>query len=45
MVTNTPEHMVAWIVDPHAINPKTAMPVTGISQREAKDVAAYLYAQ
>jgi cytochrome c2 len=45
MVTNTPENMVAWIVDPRAINPKTAMPVTGISQREARDVAAYLYAQ
>lgn len=45
MVTNTPENMVAWIVDPRAINPKTAMPVTGISRREARDVAAYLYAQ
>lgn len=45
MLTNTPEHMVAWIVDPRAVNPKTAMPVTGISPREARDVAAYLYAQ
>jgi len=45
MLTNTPEHMVAWIVNPRAFNPKTAMPVTGISPREARDVAAYLYAR
>jgi cytochrome c len=45
MLTNTPEHMVAWIVNPRAFNPKTAMPVTGISSKEARDVAAYLYAR
>jgi cytochrome c2 len=45
VVTNTPEHMIAWIVDPRAIDAKTAMPVTGISAREARDVAAYLYSR
>jgi cytochrome c2 len=43
VVTNTPENMIAWIVDPRAIDPQTAMPVTGISAEDARDVAAYLY--
>jgi len=43
VVTNTPENMVRWIVDPPSIDPQTAMPVTGISVAEARDVAAYLY--
>jgi cytochrome c1 len=32
-----------WIVDPHSVSPKTAMPVTGISIDDARDVAAFLY--
>ena len=28
-----------------ALNPRTAMPVTGITEGEARDVAAYLYAR
>jgi cytochrome c2 len=43
VVTNTPDNMVRWIVDPPSIDPRTAMPVTGISVAEARDVAAYLY--
>ena len=43
VVTNTPDNMVRWIVDPPSIDPQTAMPVTGISIAEARDVAAYLY--
>ena len=42
---NTAANVVAWIVNPRAINEKTPMPVTGISQQAARDVAAYLYAQ
>lgn len=45
VATNTPENLVGWIVNPKALNPKTAMPVTGISKGEARDVAAFLYAQ
>lgn len=44
MLANTPENLVRWIVDPKGVNPQTAMPVTGISEREARDVAAYLLA-
>jgi len=42
-VANTPENLISWIVNPKQFDPRTAMPVTGISQREARDVAAYLY--
>jgi cytochrome c2 len=43
--TNTPENLVQWIVSPPRFSPRTAMPSTGISQEEAKDLAAYLYAR
>jgi cytochrome c len=36
-------NLVQWIVDPHSVSPKTAMPVTGISIDDARDVAAFLY--
>ena len=39
---NTPENLVRWIRDPKGVKPETAMPVTGISDEEARDVAAYL---
>jgi cytochrome c len=42
-LTNTPENLEAWIVDPHAIDPPNAMPPTGVSPSEARDMAAYLY--
>jgi cytochrome c len=42
-VANTPENLIRWIVNPKQFQPRTAMPVTGISQAEARDVAAYLY--
>ncbi|MEZ0171304.1 cytochrome c family protein [Microvirga sp. TS319] len=43
MLPNSPENLIRWIVNPRDVNPKTAMPVTGISEDEARDVAAYLY--
>ena len=42
-LNNTPDNLVAWIVDPHAIDPQNAMPPTGVDAREARDMAAYLY--
>lgn len=42
-LSNTPENLEAWIVDPQAIDPKNAMPPTGVSPTEARDMAAYLY--
>jgi len=43
VVTNTPDNLMQWIEDPHSVDPKSAMPGTGISHAEARHVAAYLY--
>lgn len=43
VMTNTPDHLVEWIVNPRGADPRTAMPATGISPEEARHVAAYLY--
>jgi len=43
MLPNSPENLIRWIVNRREVNPKTAIPVTGISEEEARDVAAYLY--
>jgi cytochrome c2 len=40
---NTPEQLIAWLVDPRSFDARTAMPATGISNAEARDLAAYLY--
>jgi cytochrome c2 len=44
VLRNTPVNLVQWIVDPQRFLARSAMPVTGISEAEARDVAAYLYA-
>lgn len=41
-VPNTPEQMARWVRDPHAIDPETAMPPLGVSERDAHNIAAYL---
>lgn len=43
-IPNSPENMVRWLQVAREINEKTAMPSTGITDQEARDVAAYLYA-
>ena len=43
VLTNTPDHMVRWIVDPRGVDSLTAMPMTGVSEREARDIATFLY--
>jgi cytochrome c1 len=42
IVPNSPQNLVAWILDPPAIDPQTAMPATGVGEPEARDIAAYL---
>jgi cytochrome c2 len=41
---NDQAHLVRWIRDPQAIDPQTAMPVLGVSERDAIDMSAYLLA-
>jgi cytochrome c len=43
VVPNTPDALMAWILDPPSIDPKTAMPNTGVTQDDARDIAAFLY--
>jgi cytochrome c len=43
VLANTPDNLVRFIVDPRQVSPRTAMPRTGISEGQARDVAAYLY--
>jgi len=43
VAANSPDHLIQWIVEPRRFSPRSAMPVTGISEAEARDVAAYLY--
>jgi cytochrome c len=40
---NTLENLTAWIIDPHSIEPNTAMPALGVSEEEALHISAYLY--
>jgi cytochrome c len=41
-LTNGPDNLAKWIVNPRAIAHNTAMPVTGIGEEEARVLAAYL---
>ena len=43
VLTNTPDHMVLWLLNPSDVAPKTAMPKLGLSEQDARDVASYLY--
>ncbi len=40
---NTPENLVHWVQSPKSLEPATAMPTLGLSEQQARDVAAYLY--
>ena len=42
-VPNTPPNLIRWIQDPKSIEAGTAMPTLGLSEQQARDVAAYLY--
>jgi cytochrome c oxidase assembly factor CtaG len=43
VLPNEPDNMIRWIENPPAIDPKTAMPYMGVTPRDARDIAAYLY--
>ncbi|PVE21721.1 hypothetical protein DC522_25055 [Microvirga sp. KLBC 81] len=40
---NTPRNLIAWLMDPVAIKPQTGMPSQGVTEAEARHIAAYLY--
>lgn len=43
VLKNTPENLVRWIINPPAVDNKTAMPRLGLSDTEARDAATYIY--
>jgi cytochrome c1 len=43
MLRNSPANLVRWIRDPQGVVPGNAMPNMGVSDAEARDIAAYLY--
>jgi cytochrome c2 len=42
LLPNTPENMARWLRDPQAVAPGNAMPNVGLSEPQARDMAAYL---
>jgi cytochrome c1 len=45
VLPNTPANLVHWLRSPQAVVPGNAMPDVGLSDAQARDVAAYLYAE
>jgi cytochrome c len=45
VLPNTAQNLIDWIVDPRQFDRRTAMPASGITEDEARDIAAYLYTQ
>lgn len=40
---NQPDNLARWIRTPQQVSPGTAMPDQGVSGRDSRDIAAYLY--
>ena len=43
VLPNTPQNMIRWLRAPQKIDPLTAMPNLGVTERDARDMTAYLY--
>jgi len=43
VLPNHPENMVRWIRNPREFSPETAMPDLGVTEQDARDIAAFLY--
>ncbi len=42
-VKNTPQNVIQWLQNPQSFDPANAMPNLGIPEKDARDIAAYLY--
>jgi cytochrome c len=42
-IQNTPDNMARWITDPPSLKRDTQMPNLGVTNQEARDLAAFLY--
>lgn len=43
VLPNQPDQMIRWLRHPQAVLPGNGMPDLGLSEAEARDIAAYLY--
>ena len=43
VVPNDPDRLITWITVPQSIAPGSAMPNLGVTDGQARDIAAYLY--
>ncbi len=43
VLRNTPDNMMTWLRNPQSVVPNNAMPDVGLSEQQARDIAAYLY--
>jgi cytochrome c1 len=40
---NNAENLIRWIMDPQGVEPGTDMPNLGVTEEQARDIAAYLF--
>jgi cytochrome c1 len=43
VMKNTPDNLMKWVKDAPSVDPLTAMPNVHVSERDARDIACYLY--
>lgn len=42
---NRPEELIRWLQNPQEVDPGNAMPNMGVTEEDARDIAAFLYDQ
>jgi len=42
-IPNNQQALTRWLIDPPAMKPGTLMPALGLSEDDARNIAAYLY--
>ncbi len=45
VLSNTPDHLIRWLRQPQAVLPGNGMPDQHVGERDARDLAAFLYTQ
>lgn len=43
VLPNSPNNMIRWILEPSEFSPRTAMPDLELSEKESRDITAYLF--
>lgn len=43
VLPNTPDNMMRWLQNPQDVQRWTAMPDTGLTEDDARDIASFLY--